>query len=199
MPWSSAATRSGSSRRPSTCPTSRGIPILAALYHPPGGIIRHDAVVWGYARRAQELGVDIHQDTEVTGIDVADGRVDRRPDERRADHGRDRRQRHGRLGVDDRGHGRRPPADRDPSAAGAGHRAAQAVPRSGARVGDAARLRQPDRPRRAGHRRRRSTRTRPTATARRSPFMETSAAHVLELLPCVAGVACCASGPGSAT
>src|SRR5438552_5577891 len=27
-------------------------PILAALYHPPGGIIRHDAVVWGYAREA---------------------------------------------------------------------------------------------------------------------------------------------------
>ena len=25
-------------------------PVLAALYHPPGGIIRHDAVVWGYAR-----------------------------------------------------------------------------------------------------------------------------------------------------
>ncbi|PYU98318.1 MAG: sarcosine oxidase subunit beta, partial [Acidobacteria bacterium] len=23
-------------------------PVLAALYHPPGGIIRHDAVVWGY-------------------------------------------------------------------------------------------------------------------------------------------------------
>ena len=27
-------------------------PIQAALYHPPGGIIRHDAVVWGYARGA---------------------------------------------------------------------------------------------------------------------------------------------------
>ena len=27
-------------------------PIHAALYHPPGGIIRHDAVVWGYARGA---------------------------------------------------------------------------------------------------------------------------------------------------
>src|SRR5688572_8380444 len=27
-------------------------PVLAALYHPPGGIIRHDAVVWGYARGA---------------------------------------------------------------------------------------------------------------------------------------------------
>ena len=46
-------------------------PILGALYHPPGGIIRHDAVVWGYARAAATLGVQIHQDTEVTGIDVA--------------------------------------------------------------------------------------------------------------------------------
>ena len=51
-------------------------PILGALYHPPGGIIRHDAVVWGYARAADALGVQIHQETEVTGIDVADdGRV----------------------------------------------------------------------------------------------------------------------------
>src|SRR5580693_7853059 len=46
-------------------------PVLAALYHPPGGIIRHDAVVWGYARAAAAQGVHIHQDTEVTGIDVA--------------------------------------------------------------------------------------------------------------------------------
>ena len=50
-------------------------PIHAALYHPPGGIIRHDAVVWGYARRADSLGVHIHQGVEVTGIDVADGAV----------------------------------------------------------------------------------------------------------------------------
>jgi sarcosine oxidase subunit beta len=50
-------------------------PILGALYHPPGGIIRHDAVVWGYARAADALGVHIHQNTEVTGIDVAAGRV----------------------------------------------------------------------------------------------------------------------------
>ena len=48
-------------------------PILAALYPPPGGIIRHDAVVWGYARRADELGVEIHQGVEVTGIDRAEG------------------------------------------------------------------------------------------------------------------------------
>jgi sarcosine oxidase subunit beta len=50
-------------------------PILGALYHPPGGIIRHDAVVWGYARAADGLGVHIHQNTEVTGIDVGGGRV----------------------------------------------------------------------------------------------------------------------------
>jgi sarcosine oxidase, subunit beta len=50
-------------------------PILGALWHPPGGIIRHDAVVWGYARAAAAHGVHIHQNTEVTGIDVAGGRV----------------------------------------------------------------------------------------------------------------------------
>jgi sarcosine oxidase subunit beta len=50
-------------------------PILGALHHPPGGIIRHDAVVWGYARGADAHGVHLHQDTEVTGIDVAAGRV----------------------------------------------------------------------------------------------------------------------------
>ncbi|MBW3604735.1 MAG: sarcosine oxidase subunit beta family protein [Actinobacteria bacterium] len=53
----------------------RRYPIVGALYHPPGGIIRHDAVVWGYARAADALGVRIHQQTEVTGIDVANGRV----------------------------------------------------------------------------------------------------------------------------
>jgi sarcosine oxidase, subunit beta len=51
-------------------------PIMGALWHPPGGIVRHDAVVWGYARAADALGVHIHQDTEVTGMDVADGRVE---------------------------------------------------------------------------------------------------------------------------
>ena len=57
-----------------TSPAAR-YPILGALYHPPGGIIRHDAVVWGYARGADAHGVHLHQDTEVLGIDVAGGRV----------------------------------------------------------------------------------------------------------------------------
>lgn len=43
-------------------------PILAGLYHPPGGIIRHDAVVWGYARGIDRMGIEIHPFAEVTAI-----------------------------------------------------------------------------------------------------------------------------------
>jgi sarcosine oxidase subunit beta len=50
-------------------------PIHAALYHPPGGIIRHDAVVWGYAREADRMGAAIHPFTEATGIGTSDGQV----------------------------------------------------------------------------------------------------------------------------
>src|SRR5262245_34008435 len=51
-------------------------PILAGLYHPPGGIIRHDAVVWGYARGADRQGVQIHPFTEVTAVRKSNGRVE---------------------------------------------------------------------------------------------------------------------------
>ncbi len=50
-------------------------PILGALYHEPGAIARHDAVAWGYGRGADRRGVEIHQQTEVTGIEVTGGRV----------------------------------------------------------------------------------------------------------------------------
>jgi sarcosine oxidase subunit beta len=50
-------------------------PVMGALYHKPGGIIRHDAVVWGYARGADRQGVEIHPYTKVTGIDVENGRA----------------------------------------------------------------------------------------------------------------------------
>src|SRR6201989_1631289 len=50
-------------------------PVLGALYHPPGGIIRHDAVVWGLARGADRGGAEIHQNTEVTGLTRSNGRV----------------------------------------------------------------------------------------------------------------------------
>jgi sarcosine oxidase, subunit beta len=45
-------------------------PIMGALYHAPGGIIRHDAVVWGFARGADRRGVELHQNTAVTGIET---------------------------------------------------------------------------------------------------------------------------------
>jgi sarcosine oxidase subunit beta len=52
-----------------------GMPVLGALHHPPGGILRHDAVAWGYARGADQAGVEIHQGTEVIGIKVAGDKV----------------------------------------------------------------------------------------------------------------------------
>jgi len=51
------------------------LPVMAALYHPPGGVLRHDAVVWGYGRGADRQGVEIHPFTEVTGITRENGRV----------------------------------------------------------------------------------------------------------------------------
>ncbi len=50
-------------------------PIFGGMYHPPGGIVRHDAVVWGLAKGAAKLGVHIHQGTEVLGINVEKGKI----------------------------------------------------------------------------------------------------------------------------
>ena len=50
-------------------------PILGGLWHRDGGLARHDAVAWAYARRARELGVDVHQRTEVTGFELDGDRV----------------------------------------------------------------------------------------------------------------------------
>ena len=50
-------------------------PIVGGFIQPRAGIARHDAVVWGYARAANAEGVDILQGCEVTGLDIAGGRV----------------------------------------------------------------------------------------------------------------------------
>jgi sarcosine oxidase subunit beta len=50
-------------------------PILGALYHAPGSVARHDTVAWGYGRGADMRGAEIHQQTEVLGIDVQGGKV----------------------------------------------------------------------------------------------------------------------------
>jgi sarcosine oxidase subunit beta len=43
-------------------------PVTGGLYQARGGTARHDAVAWGYARGASDLGVDIIQNCEVTGF-----------------------------------------------------------------------------------------------------------------------------------
>ncbi|MFO8089811.1 MAG: FAD-dependent oxidoreductase [Desulfatiglandaceae bacterium] len=50
-------------------------PVFGAMYHPSGGIIRHDALVWGLAKAASASGTDIFQETEATGIRVEHGKV----------------------------------------------------------------------------------------------------------------------------
>ena len=50
-------------------------PIRGGLLQPRGGTARHDAVVWGYARGADQRGVDVVQNCEVLGIRVTDGGV----------------------------------------------------------------------------------------------------------------------------
>ena len=55
-------------------PRSR-YPVLGASFQPRGGVARHDAVAWGFARAADAGGVDIIQNCEVTGIRRERGRV----------------------------------------------------------------------------------------------------------------------------
>ena len=50
-------------------------PVLGATLQRRGGVARHDAVAWGYARAADALGVDIVENCEVTAIRTDGGRV----------------------------------------------------------------------------------------------------------------------------
>ena len=50
-------------------------PIIGAAVQPRAGTARHDAVAWGYARGADQLGVDILQNCEVTGVTRDGNRV----------------------------------------------------------------------------------------------------------------------------
>ena len=43
-------------------------PVLGGLWQPRGGTARHDAVAWGYARACSDMGMDIIQKCEVTGV-----------------------------------------------------------------------------------------------------------------------------------
>lgn len=50
-------------------------PLLGGFIQRRGGIARHDAIVWGYARAADALGVDLIQNCEVTGLRTQGDRI----------------------------------------------------------------------------------------------------------------------------
>jgi sarcosine oxidase subunit beta len=50
-------------------------PVLGGTWQPRAGIAKHDHVAWAFARRADELGVDLIQGCEVSGFTTAGGRV----------------------------------------------------------------------------------------------------------------------------
>ncbi|MDY0882920.1 sarcosine oxidase subunit beta family protein [Dongia soli] len=57
------------------CSPNARYPIMGASFQRRGGTARHDAVAWGYARGADERGVDIIQNCEVTGFKIVNGTV----------------------------------------------------------------------------------------------------------------------------
>lgn len=57
------------------CSARARFPIMGASWQPRGGVARHDAVAWGFARGADAHGVDILQQTEVTGLMIRDNQI----------------------------------------------------------------------------------------------------------------------------
>lgn len=55
------------------CQGSRRYPVMGASWQPRAGVARHDAVAWGFARGADQHGVDIIQNCEVTDFIIEDG------------------------------------------------------------------------------------------------------------------------------
>jgi len=55
--------------------SSAGRQVFGGFIQRRGGVLRHDAVAWGYARAAHALGVDIVQQCEVTGFRLAGGAI----------------------------------------------------------------------------------------------------------------------------
>lgn len=50
-------------------------PVSGALFQPQGGVVRHDAVAWGFARSASSNGIHIQQNCPVTGFKIRNGRI----------------------------------------------------------------------------------------------------------------------------
>ena len=54
---------------------SARFPIYGGLLQKRAGTARHDAVAWGYARAADQRGVDLIQNCEVTGFNINSGKI----------------------------------------------------------------------------------------------------------------------------
>jgi len=50
-------------------------PVIGATLQRRGGIAKHDYVAWAFARKADEMGVDLIQNCDVSGFDLDGGRV----------------------------------------------------------------------------------------------------------------------------
>ena len=50
-------------------------PVSGALFQPDGGVVRHDAVAWGFARSASSSGIHIQQNCPVTGFTLNKGKI----------------------------------------------------------------------------------------------------------------------------
>ncbi|TAM23019.1 MAG: sarcosine oxidase subunit beta family protein [Candidimonas sp.] len=57
------------------CSSGARYPVQGGLLQARGGVARHDAVAWGFARAADRLGVDIIQNCECTGFEMTAGRI----------------------------------------------------------------------------------------------------------------------------
>ena len=55
--------------------TNARFPVVGGFIQKRAGIARHDAVNWGFARAADDLGVDIIQNCGVSGFDISNGKV----------------------------------------------------------------------------------------------------------------------------
>ncbi len=51
-------------------------PVLGASFQPRGGVARHDAIAWGFAMRADEMGVDVIQNCEAHQIKSKNGKIE---------------------------------------------------------------------------------------------------------------------------
>jgi len=50
-------------------------PVSGALFQPDAGVVRHDAVAWGFARSASAHGIHIQQNCPLTGLKVKANRI----------------------------------------------------------------------------------------------------------------------------